>query len=226
MPASPRDAIDACTGYPGIGYDPIAYIDAPTENLGELKTSGIDLSAAWRSGATPSGNFGVVIDGTYVTKYEFQRERGGTFINAARPLFGQCAGVPLAACADGDTGAGPVWRAAPAIGSRAPTPTRTGTSKVGSLFDVRHCRARCTGVKNLTLTAGVMNLFDKDPPLYGQNTTFQRGFDPRFTSPLAARLPSTPRTSFLIVFDSARSICQSGLIVRADCQICPLRFTG
>ena len=45
-------------------------------------TSGIDLSAAWRSGATPMGNFGVSFDGTYVTKYSYQREKGGAFIDA------------------------------------------------------------------------------------------------------------------------------------------------
>jgi len=41
-----------------------------------------------------------------------------------------------------------------------------------------------TGVKNLTLTAGITNIFDKDPPLSLQTTTFQRGYDPRFTDPL------------------------------------------
>ena len=58
-----------------------------------------------------------------------------------------------------------------------------GTSSVGSysVFDVT---GTWTGVKNLTLTAGMPNLFDTDPPLSVQNTTFQRGYDPRFTSPL------------------------------------------
>jgi iron complex outermembrane receptor protein len=41
-----------------------------------------------------------------------------------------------------------------------------------------------TGIKNLTLTAGIANLMDTNPPLSGQTTTFQRGFDPRFTDPL------------------------------------------
>jgi iron complex outermembrane receptor protein len=41
-----------------------------------------------------------------------------------------------------------------------------------------------TGIKGLTVTAGVVNLFNSNPPLSVQNTTFQRGFDPRFTDPL------------------------------------------
>ena len=50
-----------------------------------------------------------------------------------------------------------------------------------SIFDAS---VTWTGVKNLSLTAGINNLFDTDPPLSGQNTTFQRGYDPRFTDPI------------------------------------------
>jgi iron complex outermembrane receptor protein len=41
-----------------------------------------------------------------------------------------------------------------------------------------------TGLKGLTITAGIRNLFDRDPPFSNQATTFQRGYDPRFTDPL------------------------------------------
>jgi iron complex outermembrane receptor protein len=51
-------------------------------NLGKLKTSGIDLSAFWRSGATSSGMWGVGFEGTYILEYKYQREKGGDFINA------------------------------------------------------------------------------------------------------------------------------------------------
>ncbi len=177
-----RADIDACTGFPGIGYDPIAFIDAPTENLGELHTSGIDLSAAWRSGATPLGNFGVSMDGTYITKYEYQRERAGAFIDAVArysdnaPVF-RWQHVLSASWNKGAFGATLTNR------FKGSYTDQNGTSKVGtySVFDIA---GTFTGVKNLTLTAGVLNLFDKDPPLTVQNTTFQRGYDPRFTSPL------------------------------------------
>ena len=45
-----------------------------------------------------------------------------------------------------------------------------------------------TGVKNLAITAGINNVFDRDPPLSGQVNTFQRGYDPRFTDPLGRAL--------------------------------------
>lgn len=34
--------------------------------------------------------------------------------------------------------------------------------------------------KAWTLTAGVRNLFDRDPPYSNQGTTFQQGYDPRY----------------------------------------------
>ncbi len=177
-----RSDIDACTGFPGIGYDPIAFIDTATENLGELRTSGIDLSAAWRSGATPSGNFGLSIEGTYVTKYRYQREKNGTFINAVgrysdnAPVF-RWQHVATASWNDDQFGV--------TLGQRFKSGyvDQDGVNVVQRyyLFDLS---ASYTGVKNLTVTAGVLNLFDSNPPLSVQNTTFQRGFDPRFTDPL------------------------------------------
>jgi iron complex outermembrane receptor protein len=37
-----------------------------------------------------------------------------------------------------------------------------------------------SGFKNLTLTLGVKNLFDTNPPLTNQNLTFQAGYDPSY----------------------------------------------
>ena len=39
-------------------------------------------------------------------------------------------------------------------------------------------------IKGLTLTAGVRNLFDRDPPLSYQTTAFQSGYDPRYADPM------------------------------------------
>ncbi|MDQ6627419.1 MAG: TonB-dependent receptor, partial [Pseudomonadota bacterium] len=37
--------------------------------------------------------------------------------------------------------------------------------------------------KALSLTLGVRNVFDRDPPFSNQNFVFQGGYDPRFTDP-------------------------------------------
>ena len=177
-----RSDIDACTGFPGIGFDPIAYIDAATENLGELRTSGIDLSATWRSGATPYGNFGVSIDGTYVTNYKYQRERDGEFINALGRYSDNAPVFRWQHVLTGSWSSGP-WAATVGQRFKSGYTDQDGVNTVGS-YSLIDLSLTWTAMKNLNLTLGVANLFDTDPPLSGQNTTFQRGYDPRFTDPL------------------------------------------
>lgn len=180
-----RDDIDACGAYSAT-LDPIAYIDTPTENLGTMKTRGLDLSAAWRSGATPYGVFGLSIDGTYVIAFKYQRERGGQFINAVgrysdnAPVF-RWQHVAVATWSMGD------WSALLAQRYKSGYVDQDGVNAVGS-YALHDLAVTWTGVKNLSVTAGINNLFDRNPPLSGQVTTFQRGFDPRFTDPLGRAL--------------------------------------
>ncbi len=177
-----RSDIDACTGFPGIGFDPIAFIDAGTENLGELRTSGIDVSAAWRSGATPNGNFGVSIEGTYVTKYRYQRERGGEFINAVGRYSDNAPVFRWQHVLTGTWSSDP-WALTFGQRFKGGYTDQDGISQVArySVFDLS---ATWTGIKGLSVTGGIVNLLNSNPPLSVQNTTFQRGYDPRFTDPL------------------------------------------
>ena len=181
-PGITRDDIDACTGFPGIGFDPIAFIDAPTENLGELKTAGIDLSATWRSGVTPNGNFAVNMEGTYITKHEYQRFRDGPFINAVGRYSDNAPVFRWQHVLTGNWTLG-TWGVTLAQRFKSGYTDQDATRKVSS-YSIFDASVSWTGVKNLTLTAGVNNLFDTDPPLSVQNTTFQCGFDPRFTDPI------------------------------------------
>ncbi|CAG1019540.1 Colicin I receptor [Burkholderiaceae bacterium] len=179
-----RSDVDVCLNYPN--FDPIAYIDAPIENLGKLKTNGIDLSAAWRLGSTPWGSFGVVVDGTYITKYKYQRERGGEFINAVGRYSDNAPVFRWQHTLTGTWSMGP-WGATLAQRFKSGYTDQDETSDVGS-YSLWDLSLSWTGVKNLTLTAGVNNLFDTDPPRTVQATTFQRGYDPRFTDPLGRSL--------------------------------------
>ena len=40
------------------------------------------------------------------------------------------------------------------------------------------------GFKGLTVTAGILNMFDERAPFSNQGATFQVGFDPRFATPI------------------------------------------
>ncbi len=185
LPAGPgpginRSDIDVCLNFPS--FDPIAFVDNPFENLGKLKTSGIDLSAAWRTGSTPYGNFGLGFDGTYVTEYKYQREKGGTFIDAlgrysdSAPVFRWQHVLSI------NWRIGP-WSTTFAQRYKSGYTDQDESNRVGS-YVLHDVAVSWTGVKNLTLTAGINNLFDKDPPESLQVSTSHRGYDPRFTDPL------------------------------------------
>lgn len=174
-----RADIDVCLN---TAFDPIAYIDTPTENLGELKTAGIDLSAAWRSGATDIGNISVAMDATIVTKYDYQREQGGAFIDAVGKYSDNAPVFRWQHTLTGNWSMGP-WAVGLAQRYKSGYTDQDKVRSVGS-YSIFDASVTWTGIKNLSVTAGINNLFDKDPPLSGQTNTFQRGFDPRFTDPL------------------------------------------
>ncbi len=44
-----------------------------------------------------------------------------------------------------------------------------------------------TGIKGLSVTAGVQNMFNEHPPFSNQLSTFQSQYDPRFTNPIDRR---------------------------------------
>ncbi len=61
-----------------------------------------------------------------------------------------------------------------------PKPPQDNKVLAYSLWDLY---ATFIGEKNLTLTVGVRNLFDRDPPFSNQGQNFQVGFEPKFADP-------------------------------------------
>lgn len=173
--------IDACTNLTAT-QDPIAFIDTPVENLGELHTKGLDLSMNWRSAPTPYGVFGLGIDGTYVIDYKYQREKDGTFIDAVGDYSDNAPVFRWQHVLTATWNQGP-WGGTVSQRYKSHYTDQGGTRDVDqySIFDAS---VTWTGIKNLALTVGINNLLDDDPPRSIQNNTFQRGYDPRFTDPL------------------------------------------
>lgn len=173
-----RTDADVCLNYPT--FDPIAYIDSTTRNLGELRTSGIDVAVNWRSDATAYGRWSVGLDGTYVRKYKYQREQGGEFLDAAGDYSDNAPVFRWQHVFTVNWGAGP-WSFVVANRYKSGYTDQGGASGVSnySTYDTTLTWAG----RNLTLTGGILNLTDEDPPRSVQATTFQRGYDPRFTDP-------------------------------------------
>jgi iron complex outermembrane recepter protein len=179
LSAEERATIDTCLN---TGFDPIAYIRAPNENLGTLKTNGIDLSANWRSPAMGLGRIGVSFEGTYVNKYVYQREVAGEFISAVGRYSDNAPVFRWQHVLSVNWSSGP-WAATLAQRYKTGYTDYGGAEKVGDYL-IHDLSGTWTGVKNLSVTLAVNNLLDQDPPRSVQTTTFQRGYDPRFSDPL------------------------------------------
>ena len=163
------------------------YVLANTMNLGEIRTRGIDLSSLYRLPNNPWGNFTVSVDGTYVDKYDYQNERGGPFTNNAGRYADETAVFR--------------WRHNATVAWSLAPWTFTLANRYLSGYDDQNgvepefeqrvepystwtLSGTYSGNNSIDVTAGIKNLFDEDPPYTNQTTTFQQGYDPRFTDPL------------------------------------------
>jgi iron complex outermembrane receptor protein len=164
------------------------YIDDRTQNLGGTITNGIDLSLNYRLRAGSFGNFTLASNATWIHKYQFQNEAGGT--------WNQNIGIYAP---EGD---GPVFRwqnttnlvwnkdlLSAGLTARYKTgyidqvnenvTTQPAGYRVPS-YTTFDTYVAWNQKKGLGLTFGVRNLFDRNPPLSFQTSTFQAGYDPRY----------------------------------------------
>ncbi|POZ59992.1 TonB-dependent receptor [Chromobacterium alticapitis] len=157
------------------------YVKTPTENLGNLSAAGVDLSLAYRFPKTAAGNFGVNLDGTYTSKYVQQLERGGAYYS---PLGGWYQNILVPTLR---------WKHSLAFSwSKANWSAQLVQNYSSGYTDMNpndeahnvksYSNWNLSGTylwnKKLTVTAGVKNLFDQEPPFSNQTKTFQFGYDP------------------------------------------------
>ncbi len=175
---------------------PLAILDL-NDNLGEVKTDGVDLSLNLRLPRSAAGMFTVSLDGTYVHKYDYQVERNGEFKHNVgvysddKPVFrwqhvaslnwlmGKWSATLAQSYKSGYTDQNPV----------------PGYTTVGS-YSLVNLSGSYTGFEGLSLTVGIKNLFDKDPPFSNQGTLFQKGYDARYTDPTGRAIYGRASYSF------------------------------
>ncbi|MDN2711683.1 TonB-dependent receptor [Janthinobacterium sp. SUN118] len=164
---------------------PYAILDL-NDNLGEVKTDGIDVSLNARLGRGAFGNVSLSVDGTWTRKYDYQNERGGEFIaNVGRyadnnPVFRWKHTAALN------------WRKGNwgATVSQSFKSRYTDQNQVAPQYRHDVSSYSLLGVsasyawRGLLLMAGVKNLLDREPPFSNQGTLFQKGYDPRYTDPV------------------------------------------
>jgi len=156
------------------------------ENLGEVKTDGIDVSAVWRLPKTEMGGFTLSMDGTWLHSYKYQNEKDGAFDENV----GRFGAIYVKFRWQHTLSLG--WKNGP-FAATLSNSYKTGYRDQGGARDVdAYSLWNVTGsweaMKGLTLMGGVKNMFDKEPPLTVQATLFQQGYDARYTDPTGRSL--------------------------------------
>ncbi|MEO8279520.1 MAG: TonB-dependent receptor [Ideonella sp.] len=163
---------------PGSGC---GYLDLRQQNLGGTNTKGVDLSVNYNQGLGSMGKVAVGLNSTYVAKYEYQDFKNGP--------WNQNVGVYV--------GAGPVFRWQHAVnvtwGRGDWTVGAVGHYKSGYLdqdpsntvgsYATMDAFVSWATKKGMSLTFGIKNLTDREPPYSNQGEVFQANYDPRFADP-------------------------------------------
>lgn len=167
---------------PGSGC---GYVDARQQNLGNLNTNGVDLSARYSLNASGAGSFVFGIQSTFVNKYEYQDYADGPFkqnvgvYEGGGPIFQWTHNLTVNwTMANVSAGLAAHYKS----GYRDADPDDNGNPQVNAYTTV-DAYASWSPIKNLSLTLGVRNMFDQAPPLSYQSAVFQAGYDPRYTDP-------------------------------------------
>jgi len=189
-PAQQVALIATCGGQNAV--DPLAFIVQTNQNLGSIKASGLDFSFQARTAGSEFGTFGLSMQGTYMLNWEQQLENGGPYFDAVGNYSSEL-GFPVARWRHvimanwsyGAWGVNLFNRLSSSYFDQNATEFGPpyDDNKVGaaSVWDLT---GTWQGFKGMTVTAGVLNLFNERPPFSNQGDTFQTGYDPRFSSPL------------------------------------------
>ncbi|WP_083341014.1 TonB-dependent receptor [Chromobacterium amazonense] len=163
------------------------YINLPYQNLGSLSTAGLDFKFSWQLPATHYGIFSIGLDGTYTSKYlqdygdglGYQSSLGQYNVPGSLPAIfrwqheltlgwnhGAWSGVLSQNYKSGYTDANPL-----------------GQSNMVRPYSTWNLSGTYVWDKKLSVTLGVKNLFDQNPPYSNQQDVFQQGYDPRVSDP-------------------------------------------
>ncbi|MEJ7667819.1 MAG: TonB-dependent receptor [Casimicrobiaceae bacterium] len=174
------------------------------QNIGKIETSGIDIDVAARFPSQPWGQVTARFNATYTIKYDFTDALG-----IKHEVVGDR--DPVVA----DTGVISRWKYYLNLDyNRGPwgvtvaqnyqhhylepdiSPGATREFRTVGTYSVWDLSGRYTGFKNTTLTLGVRNLFDRDPPFTSQGATFQVGYDRTYADPLGRFYYGSVRYAF------------------------------
>lgn len=157
------------------------YVDLRTNNLGDLITSGIDITGRYRFRMDDGAGVTLGLQSTWVNKYDYQDYKDSPWnqnvgvYSGAGPIFRWQHNL-TAAWNKGNVGLGL------AVHHKSSYTDETPDNTVAS-YTTADVYGTWAPAKGLSLLLGIRNFTDRDPPFSNQSATFQANYDPRFTDP-------------------------------------------
>jgi iron complex outermembrane receptor protein len=176
----------AFPGLPG----PIQAVVLTTQNLGNLRISGLDAGCKWVSPPGRAGTLRFSFSGTYLL--EWQQQLDGISYTSVLGSYGLQGPVPRwrhQATLDWDLRTwgltlGQTFQGGyeDANVDRYGEPLTVPPRRVGS-YSVADLQVRYAGIRELSIAAGITNVTDRAPPFTNQPQTPQVGYDPGYADP-------------------------------------------
>jgi iron complex outermembrane recepter protein len=158
------------------------YVDERTQNLGGVKTSGIDLGVQYQLN-TAAGRLGFEYQSTFVSKYEYQDYKSGPWnknvgvYSGSGPVFKWQHNLSGSWSKDR-------WGAGLALHYKSGYKDMLPGNTVKA-YTTADAYISFAPFKAFTMVAGVRNLTDEEPPFSNQSALFQGGgWDSRFYDPV------------------------------------------
>ena len=190
----------------------LAFIDQRWVNAGESITRGIEAGAR-TNGKAFDGSWSAGIDGSYLLEKKSRALENAPFGKSEVGLFTFTGNLGLkwkhtayVSYKKGDWSGlfqnvyrhGYLDQVLPGVASGKVTPSNYD-AKVDP-YSIFHASLSYSGIKNLTLTAGIKNIFDEDPPFaitYDSNTGAGSSWEPRVADPRGRSFTFTANYKFL-----------------------------
>lgn len=195
VPVADQANINRCLA-DNVNSPAIAYLITLTDNIGTTKTSGVDFSAAYSTALGSFGNLALSYDSTWVRSFKYQNNPGDPFKENVG-VYSDGSPVFRWKHVFGANWSMAQWAARLALRHQSgytdqnlPATVVGGPSFYGDVkaYTLVDLSGTYKFNKMTSLTLGVKNLFDTDPPFSNQSTRSQRGYDPRYTDPTGRAL--------------------------------------
>ncbi|TWI61830.1 iron complex outermembrane receptor protein [Pseudoduganella lurida] len=184
----------------------IDHVEAGWINAAGLKTRGVDVGLRY-DGNYAGYKYAAVLDGTYMDSFKFAEFEGQPYVEEVsmfntRDVYLRWKHTASFTVSKGDWSALLLQRYASGYNDQVPN---GGKSGFPAGFDPRvhhytkyDLSATYTGFRNTTITAGIQNLFDEDPPFTAHNVdeVVGAGWDPRVADPRGRALSVTLKYKF------------------------------